>query len=378
VSSTVDGFSRLTDELARAFGAGVAESWPQARFEEWALRVFAFQFEANPVYRRFCLARGRDPRSVSHWHDVPLVPTSAFKVLDLATGPTEATFQTSGTTGGVGRRGRHGVRSLALYRASALPPLRAHLLPGGGRIRILSLVPSVANAPESSLARMIQFAFEDFGAPGGGTFVIPERGVEREAFGAALAEAVATQTPVWIAGTAFAFVHWLDAVRAGRASTVELPAGSAIMETGGFKGRSREIAREELYGELERVFGLPQAWIVNEYGMTELLSQFYDTEAGMDPDRPLSERRHRAPPWMRTRVLDPESLEPLPEGELGVLAHYDLANLGSVSAVLTEDLGVADADGRFRLSGRAPGAEPRGCSLALEDLLRATGATHGQ
>ena len=366
-----EGFPALAEELAEAFGAGVVDPWPETAFDEWARRVFAFQFEANPVYRRFCLARGRGPGDVEHWTEIPLVPTAAFKHLDLVAGPTEATFRTSGTTAGAGRRGRHGVRSLALYRASALPALKAHLLPSGGRIRILSLVPSVAEAPDSSLARMIGFALDDFGAEGSGTFTSPETGIDLAAFGAALHEAVATRTPVWIAGTAFAFVHWLDAIAMGQAPIVRLPPGSRIMETGGFKGRSREVGRDELYGELERVFDVPNAWVVNEYGMTELFSQFYDTAVGADPDRPLALRHHRAPPWLRTRVLDPESLDPQPPGAPGVLAHYDLANLGSVSAVLTEDLGVADGEGRILLSGRSPGAEPRGCSLALEDLLRA-------
>lgn len=370
MSAPADGFRHLAGELAVAFGDGAGAAWPEGRFDAWARRVFAFQFEANPVYRRFCLARGRGPGDLDDWRDIPLVPTSAFKHLDLVPGPTEATFRTSGTTEGAGRRGSHGVRSLALYEASALPTLKAHLLPEGGRIRILSLVPSVASAPESSLARMVGFAFRDFGAEGSGTFVSLEAGVDRVAFAAALGDAVAQGEPVWIAGTAFAFVHWLDAIASGDADAVRLPPGSRIMETGGFKGRSREVGRDELYGELERVFDVPRAWIVNEYGMTELFSQFYDTRVGADPDRPLSQRRHRAPPWLRTRVLDPESLNPLPAGEKGVLAHYDLANLGSVSAVLTEDLGVADDDGAIRLVGRSPGAEPRGCSLALEDLLR--------
>lgn len=368
--AAADGFAELAGQLSDAFGDGFGEPWPDTRFDDWARRVFAFQFEANPVYRRFCLARGRRPATVSHWHEMPLVPTSAFKHLELATGPAEATFQTSGTTGGAGRRGRHGVRSLALYQASALPALRAHLLPEGGRIRILSLVPSITDAPDSSLSWMLHFALDDFGAPDSDTFVSPQTGVDTAAFANALDDAVSRRVPVWVAGTAFAFVHWLDAVRSGQVRAVRLPPGSRIMETGGFKGRSREVAREDLYLELQRAFDVPPAWIVNEYGMTELFSQFYDAVAGVDPDRSLSARRHRPPPWMRTRVLHPETLDPLPPGERGVLAHCDLANLGSVSAVLTEDMGVADPDGRFQLLGRSPGAEPRGCSLALEDLLR--------
>jgi hypothetical protein len=162
------------------------------------------------------------------------------------------------------------------------------------------------------------------------------------------------------------------------------------METGGFKGRSRTVSREDLYGGLENLFGVPRAFIVNEYGMTELLSQFYEpvlaggggwsptasgegrTEIWTEEQEPsggrLSERFHRGPPWVRTRVLHPLTLEPVPAGETGVLAHLDLANLGSVAAVLTEDIGCL-VPGGFRLQGRSPGAEPRGCSLAMEDFL---------
>jgi len=165
------------------------------------------------------------------------------------------------------------------------------------------------------------------------------------------------------------------------------------METGGFKGRSVTLLREDLYRALDEFLGVPMDRIVNEYGMTEMLSQFYEPVGGISgsgfggdsvrlggrgergasgrsdgqPDN-LSERYHRGPPWVRTRTLHPLTLEPVPEGEVGILAHVDLANLGSVSPILTEDLGRL-VPGGFRLQGRSPGAEPRGCSLAMEDFL---------
>jgi hypothetical protein len=161
-------------------------------------------------------------------------------------------------------------------------------------------------------------------------------------------------------------VHWLD--RGG--ARVRLPDGSRLMETGGFKGRSREVSRDDLYRALTDRLGVPPERIVNEYGMTELLSQFWEPVLREGTDR---RRRHVGPPWVRTRVLDPVTLEDVAAGEPGLLCHLDLANVGSVAAVLTEDLGVAVEDG-FRLLGRAPGAEPRGCSLALEELLATSGA----
>ena len=140
------------------------------------------------------------------------------------------------------------------------------------------------------------------------------------------------------------------------------------METGGFKGRSRVLERPEFYASLSGAHGIPFEAIVNEYGMTELLSQFYDGPAEAISGMALEARRHVPPPWVRTRVLDPNTLSALPMGRPGLLCHYDLANAGSVMAVLTEDLGIAVDDG-FRVLGRVQGAEPRGCSLAMDDLL---------
>ncbi len=147
-----------------------------------------------------------------------------------------------------------------------------------------------------------------------------------------------------------------------------LPDGSRVMETGGFKGRSRTVPRKELYAAIDSRLGIPSDRIVNEYGMTELLSQLYEPVLTGGP------RLHHPPPWVRTRVLDPATLDPLPPGREGLLCHFDLANLGSVCCVLTEDLGVEhpEAEGHgFRVLGRNPGAEPRGCSLAMDDLMTA-------
>ena len=178
--------------------------------------------------------------------------------------------------------------------------------------------------------------------------------------------------PVCILGTAFALVHWLDALREA-GTRFRLPAGSRLMDTGGFKGRSREVTREELYGAVEDRLGIPPAWCVNEYGMTEMSSQFYDGVAGAAPAP--ADRLHAGPPWVRTQATDPETLRPLPHGEVGVLRHFDLANLSSVMAIQTADLGITSPDG-FRVLGRARGAEARGCSLAMDDLLTAIGRPH--
>jgi hypothetical protein len=172
-----------------------------------------------------------------------------------------------------------------------------------------------------------------------------------------------------VAGTAFAFVHLLDALTA-RGARVALPEGSRIMETGGFKGRSRVVARDELYLGIRDRLGVPVDRMVNEYGMTELLTQMYEPLLREGDAGP---RRHVPPPWLRVRALDPTTLAPVGPGTAGLLCFFDLANAGSAAHVLTEDMGCVGPDG-LHLQGRVAGAEPRGCSLTLEEILNATEA----
>lgn len=386
--SAPESFDSLAAELKAAFGEGVAAPWPEERFDALARRVFTWQWSHNPVYRRFCERRGRRPETIEGWREIPAVPASAFKVLDLAPEPVEVRFRTSGTREGREVRGQHGIRSLDLYRASVLPPLQAALAPEGVPLRVLSLIPPADAVPDSSLARMIAFATEAFGDGRGASFAEADFSLDLAGFVRAARRAVDEGVVVWVAGTAFAFVHLIDAVAEGAVPAVALPPGSRVMETGGFKGRTRSITPSALHAGIGQALGVPSEWIVNEYGMTELLSQFYDGVAGATPRPPAGERLHRAPPWLRTRVVDPVTLEAVPPGAPGLLVHFDLANLGSVSALLTEDVGVSavggrgaggggaaggDGAGAIRLLGRAAGAEPRGCSLTLEELLTARG-----
>jgi len=171
-----------------------------------------------------------------------------------------------------------------------------------------------------------------------------------------------------LCGTAFAFVHLLEQLEAADDS-VALPAGTRIMETGGFKGRSRELPRETLYTALQARLGVPASRIVNQYGMTELGSQFYDSVLA----RPGEPRRKLGPPWARVRVVEPQSGREVPPGEVGTLCVVDLANTGSVCAIQTADLGRRCGDG-FEVLGREPGAEARGCSIAADALLAGAGA----
>ncbi len=364
-------FRELERRLLDLFGRGVRGPLPEEVFNELALEVFRFQCRAVPALGAFAARRGADPDRVARWEAIPFLPARAFKNTPLTTGTpsgAEAVFRTSGTTAGGGDRGTHYVRSLRLYRASLLPNFEAHLLPDGADLSLVALLPGPGQSPDSSLTFMVEEVRSRLCGGRGGFFGDLEAGLRFEALRDALAEAERGGEGVLLAGTAFSFVHWMD--RAGAEGwRFQLPDGSRIMETGGFKGRSRVLSREQLYRGLQEAFGIPISRIVNEYGMTELLSQFYEPVLELGEEIPLRERYHRGPPWVRTMVLDPLTLKPVGEGDAGILAHMDLANLSSVSAILTEDVGRLVAGG-FRLQGRAPGAEPRGCSLAMEDFLR--------
>ena len=332
-----------------------------AAFNDLAMRIHATQRATNPVLRRFWDASPGGPPGA--WHEIPPVPAAAFRDTPIVSGAPEVIFRTSGTTRSGGGRGEHHVLSIDLYRAAARANYRGHLIHGTPRLRLLSLIAGPRAVPESSLSTMAGFIANEPEVSGAVWAFHPEDGVDTDA----VRSAAAADHPVLLLTTAFALVHLLEAL--GR-EAIRFPEGSRMMETGGFKGRVAEVDRATLYRRVEGVLGIPERRIVNEYGMTELLSQAYDGVAGAA--LPLPARVHRFPPWVRTRALDPATLAPLPPGEPGLLAHFDLANAGSVCHMLTEDFGHTTEDGGLRLLGRAAGATPRGCSLMTESFLRAT------
>ncbi len=301
----------LRRRLTEVFRRGVKRSLPEEEFEVLAREVFRHQFETNPVYRAFCEARGRTPSSVESWRDIPAVPTRAFKALRLVSGDPAAVrlvFRTSGTSRGTSERGEHHVLDPELYREALLPNFVAHLLPDGARLPLLSLIPPPEEVPDSSLSFMIGVVRDALAAPGGGFFLDPSGRLGVEDFTGALRAAEAEGTPVLLVATAFALVHGLDAL-AERGLRVRLPDGSRLMETGGYKGRSRELSRADLYAAVEEHLGLPPARVVNEYGMTEMLSQFYEPVLPGGCPEGVDARFHVSPPWVRTRVLDPATLD---------------------------------------------------------------------
>ncbi|MEC9317441.1 MAG: hypothetical protein VX850_02890 [Gemmatimonadota bacterium] len=364
-------FDVLASKLEVRFSQDFTSRWSDPEFEELALSAFNVQFQQNPVYRRFCEGKNAVPTTVTSWQNVPMVPTTAFRYLDLVTGDhssVQMVFRTSGTTSTTLAPGRHLVSRPSLYHASLLSNFRKHLMPDIEKIKFVSLIPSPDELPHSSLSYMVNAAAETMSSEVhwfvDGEGVLNSAGLINVLDAAALGG-----EEVLLLGTAFAFVHWLDEL-AGK-ELRRLPPGSRIMETGGFKARTRDITKEQLYRSLSTTVGLEPNRIVNEYGMTELLSQLYESHLTQPNELQAG---HTPPPWLRVRALNPTTLEPVAENELGILAFFDLANLGSVCHVLTEDVGRM-IDGKVHLEGRFPGAEPRGCSRAMDELMASSQVT---
>ncbi len=341
-------------------GRGIGEE----AFGALALDLFAAQFAHNPAYRRLCQYRGVAPAKVTSWRGIPAVPTSAFKECELtclSPERRERVFYSSGTTGQRPSRHFHDAQSLALYEASVWPWFAEHLLPesGGPLPALVALTPPPALAPHSSLVHMLATVGRMAGEVAFLGGIDPEGAWELS--GERVLAAVtgkAAAGPVLILGTAFNFVHWLDYLAAGGVR-LRLPAGSRVMETGGYKGRSRVVPKAELHAAITDRLGVAPECIVCEYGMSELGSQAYDGVAGRGGP---GGGRLGFPPWARAVVVSPETGAEVAEGETGLIRVFDLANVWSVMAVQTEDLGGRRGAG-FELLGRATPAEPRGCSL---------------
>ena len=336
----------------------------EAEFERMALDVFAYQFARNQPYRRFAIQRGRTTLTVRNWRDIPAVPITAFKDLTLSCTPPEAAqavFMTSGTTQG-GIRGKSHHPTLAVWDRSMLVNFRKRFMQGRERIAMGILFPDEAAMPNSSLAHYLALAKRECGTPASEGFIGAD-GLDLAWVIAALERAEASGQPYALLGASYSFVHMLDALAAaGRRFT--LPEGSRILDTGGFKGQSREMGPDAFYDALSAALGVPRAVCINMYGMTELSTQFYDGGNAICP--PVKSGPH----WIRSRVVDPVTGHDLPEGATGVLVHHDLAHFNCASAILTEDAGII-VEGGFKLLGRVDGADSRGCSLAVAEFLKA-------
>jgi acyl-coenzyme A synthetase/AMP-(fatty) acid ligase len=331
--------ARVLDAMTRAL--------TNVEFSEIALEVFAFQCRWNAAYRAFA-ANVPAPQS---WQEIPAVPQAAFKRSKMSCVPVEAVqtvFRTSGTTGET--RGEHLFLDTHLYNAAIV---RGWDWLGVERLPIRVIAHRPEDAPNSSLSHMFGVIARERANGETQWFVARDGSLDAARF----QRSVEKDGPVGVLGTALGFLNLFERLGERR---IALPRGSFVMETGGYKGSGRELAKRDLYKMFDQFLGVPEGSIINEYGMTELSSQFY--ARGLD-------RPHLPPPWLKAQVINPETGREAAAGETGILRIFDLANLNSTLAIESQDLAIRREDG-FELLGRDPRALPRGCSRAADELMR--------
>jgi hypothetical protein len=358
----------------QAFITAALRDAPREGFDELAVALARFQATPLSPIARLARARGVSLADLPNANTIPALPCDVFRLARVAAHPAEldtAVFRTSGTSLGVATRGEHAFRTTATYALSSLTWSKPFLFPDRQDLFALVLAPEARLQRDSSLGFMLERLTEAY-CTGTRFFLHPNPNggfsLDVEGLVATAATLRAEGRAAIVFATAFALVHALEQLGD---RTLRLPEGSRVMQTGGFKGRSREVDEDTLRSRVSATFGVDDTAIVGEYGMTELSSPLYEaTLASATAPYPGPARHglYAAPPWVRVLAVDPETLVPLASGEIGLARIVDLANVDSAVAVQTSDR-VRVIDGGVELLGRAPGAPPRGCSIAIDDLL---------
>jgi hypothetical protein len=311
-------------------------------FEELCLELFRFQYQNNLVYKQFAQLLGiNDESKVSSIAQIPFLPVDFFKshAVQSFEGDPEKYFFSS-ATGGNGQS-KHPVKDLGIYRKSFT---KAFLNQFGSieNTCILGLLPSYLEREGSSLIYMVQHLMELSGNAGNGFFLY-----EHEVLAQRIEKLEAKKQPYFLFGVSFALLDFA-------ANFKGIMTYGKIIETGGMKGRKKELTRGELINELQAAFGTQS--IYSEYGMTELMSQAYANENGF----------YTCPPWMMARVVDlNDPMSEVAVGKSGLIQVIDMANIFSCAFIQTSDLGRKNVDGSFQVLGRADNSEMRGCSLMV-------------
>ncbi len=310
-------------------------------FQKTALKVFRFQYENNLVYQQFCKLLKRTPREVDNLQDIPFLPIEFFKSKTVlsSTDPIQTTFNSSGTTGIL--TSKHLVTDLSFYEASFRKAF-SHFYGNIEDYAVLALLPSYLEREGSSLIYMVEDFIESSNHPDSGFYLH-----DHDALAKKLIELDKAGQNVLLIGVTYALLDLIERHSFTLNNTI-------IMETGGMKGKRKELIREELHQILTNGFGVSK--IHSEYGMTELLSQAYS----------LGDGRFECPPWMDILVRDTEdALSYVSTGKTGGLNIIDLANINSCSFIATQDLGKKYSDHSFEVLGRFDHSDIRGCNLLV-------------
>ena len=309
-------------------------------FEKLALEVFRFQYENVPVYQRFCDLLKTIPSEVNSVHKIPFLPIQFFKNNKLIAKdrPTETIFTSSGTTGST--TSKHYVANLKLYEGSFLKTFEKQYGDPKNFV-ILALLPSYLEREGSSLIYMVESLINKSYHTNSGFYLY-----EVEALIKKLEYLEKSGQKTILIGVSYALLDLIEKKKFQLKNTI-------VMETGGMKGRRKEMIKEELHEILAGGFGLQK--IHSEYGMTELLSQAYSEGDGI----------FTCPPWMKILIRDAEDALTYAIGKTGGINVIDLANLYSCAFIATQDLGKSFADESFEVLGRFDSSDIRGCNLMV-------------
>lgn len=311
------------------------------QFEKMALKVFRHQYDHNLVYRQFCDFVKKDKQTVKSLKQIPFLPIQFFKSHDVvsSTNYPETIFTSSGTTGSI--TSRHLVTDLSLYEQS----YRQAFSQFYGNIEdytVLALLPSYLERQGSSLIHMVEDLIQLSNNSDSGFYLN-----DYDALVSKLLEQERDNKNVLLIGVTFALLDLIEKQNFKLENTI-------IMETGGMKGRRKEMIREELHEILTKGFGVKS--IHSEYGMTELLSQAYSLGNGI----------FECPSWMQIHIRDTEdALTYISNGKTGGINVIDLANINSCSFIATQDLGKKYDNGSFEVLGRFDNSDIRGCNLMV-------------
>lgn len=307
-------------------------------FDALALEIFQYQAAENPVYANYLRHLNVSPGDISELQQIPFLPIELFKTQKVCSGSweSEAVFESSGT--GYGLRSKHYVQDMAFYQAAALKAFERLYGPVGD-YTILALLPSYLERQNSSLVAMVQFFIDKAGDPLSGFFLHDQQALLNR-----LEAVKQTDKKALLIGVSFAL---LELAESGAGLQ-----GAIVMETGGMKGRRKELIRAELHEELQS--GLGVETIHSEYGMTELLSQAYAQKNGI----------FETPNWMKVLIRDVnDPFAYVKHGRTGGVNVIDLANVHSCSFIETQDLGISHPNSTFEILGRFDNSELRGCNL---------------
>lgn len=325
-------------------------------FNDLSLDVFAYQYEHCEAYRHYCRQLHKTPETLETWQEIPAVSTEVFREFTLSTlsiDKAQYVFETSGTS--QGNKGKHYYHDMSLYNAAIqFSFMKGINLSNEDKPVFRVLTPSFADVSTSSLFYMFQQAIAWYGDEHS-QFYFQQNELNCCQLLQDLQEDIQKNQAVVLLGTAFSFVNFCDYLIKNKI-ILPLPKGSRLLETGGLKGRTRTVSRNELYELFSKRLGLDLRQCFSEYGMTELSSQCYS-----QPNSHIFSSPH----WMKTRIIDPQTGSEVAPEETGLVQFFDLANYTAVSAVITSDLAIKRKDG-FELIGRAPKAVLRGCSTAFE------------